>query len=254
MTDALEGLFVLLFSLDLLISKLIIENMKRIILFVIALFSMGISVSAQSLMGTNITLDPGSSATVEISMFGVGNYVSSGFIISLPEEFTISNGSGVASNHEIQTNMLSKNKMKVAVYSFDNDAFDENVNGIVSFSINADVDKGTYQGTISSIELASADARLTKLSNVTFQIEVTGPETILGDANGDGNVNVTDYTAMSHYIMGNPPEDFNEKAADTNGDGKINVADYTGLAHLILYGTVEKPESAKLNTSVQQVE
>lgn len=227
--------------------------MKKIsLLFVLSYLC--ISASAQSLTATNTSMDPGSSAEVEISMLGVSNYVSSGFIITLPEEFTIVSSSETVSNHDIKSFLLSKNKMKVAVYSLDNEAFDENVNGFLRLSFNADVEKGVYQGTISNIELASADARLTKLSNVTFQIEVTGPETILGDANGDGNVNVTDYTAMSHYIMGNPPEDFNEKAADTNGDGKINVADYTGLAHLILYGTVEKPESAKLNTSVQQVE
>ena len=65
---------------------------------------------------------------------------------------------------------------------------------------------------------------------------------ILGDANGDGKVTVADYTAIAHYIMGNAPDNFNEKAADVNGDGKINVADYTAAAHLILYGTVEKPK------------
>lgn len=64
----------------------------------------------------------------------------------------------------------------------------------------------------------------------------------LGDANGDGKVTVADYTAIAHYIMGNAPANFNEKAADVNGDGKINVADYTAAAHLILYGTVEKPK------------
>ena len=65
---------------------------------------------------------------------------------------------------------------------------------------------------------------------------------VLGDANGDGKVTVADYTAIAHYIMGNAPDNFNEKAADVNNDGKINVADYTAVAHLILYGTVEKPK------------
>lgn len=83
--------------------------------------------------------------------------------------------------------------------------------------------------------------------NKPIVIEVSdGPifddDYVSGDANGDGKVTVADYTAIAHYIMGNPPANFNEKAADVNGDGKINVADYTAVAHLILYGTVEKPK------------
>ena len=215
--------------------------MKRLF-FVIVLFSVGLSVSAQNLEATNITLDSGSSANVEISMLGVGNYVSSGFIISLPEGFTITNSNGAVSNHDVQTYLLSKNKMKVATYSLNNDAFSENESGMLNLSINAEVVEGTYQGIISSIEFASREANLTNVSNKTFTIEVVGPPVTLGDANGDGRVTVADYTAISHYIMGNPPENFNEKAADANSDGKINVADYTAAAHLILYGTVEKPE------------
>ena len=57
---------------------------------------------------------------------------------------------------------------------------------------------------------------------------------IAGDANGDGSITVADYIAIAHYIMGNPPANFNEKAADANGDGQINVADYIAVAHIIM--------------------
>ena len=225
------------------------------LLSVLVLLISGLSASAQSLSATNVTIESDGIANVDVSMIGVDGFVSSGFVITLPSGFTISNSEGVVSDHELRVNMLKTNTLKAAVYSMNNSAFKNSENGMLSFQVNAEgVKEGVYQGVISHIEFASAEANLTKVSNVSFNIEVLGPPVILGDANGDGNVNVTDYTAMSHYIMGNPPEDFNEKAADTNGDGKINVADYTGLAHLILYGTVEKPENAKQNTSAQQVE
>ena len=214
--------------------------------FLIALVSsLCISASAQSLTATNLTVESGSSANVEISMLGVGSYVSSGFIINLPEGFTIANSSSAVSNHNVQTYLLSNNKMKVAVYSLDNDAFGDNESGMLNLTINAGANKGSYQGTISNIEFASANASLTQKPNVTFNIEVSGPETINGDANGDGKVTVADYTAIAHYIMGNVPANFNEAAADVNGDGKINVADYTAVAHLLLYGTIVKPHSSK---------
>ena len=68
----------------------------------------------------------------------------------------------------------------------------------------------------------------------SFDKIYTEPEFITGDANGDSSITVADYIAIAHYIMGNPPANFNEKAADANGDGQINVADYIAVAHIIM--------------------
>ena len=48
---------------------------------------------------------------------------------------------------------------------------------------------------------------------------------ILGDANGDDKVDITDALCIVNYLVGNPPADFNAAAADVNGDGKITIAD-----------------------------
>jgi hypothetical protein len=64
-------------------------------------------------------------------------------------------------------------------------------------------------------------------------------EVVLGDATGDGDVDVRDYIAIANYIMGNIPDGFNEKAADVNTDGVVDVSDYIGVANLILYGNVK---------------
>lgn len=61
---------------------------------------------------------------------------------------------------------------------------------------------------------------------------------VLGDATGDGIVDVSDYIGIANYIMGNIPAGFNEKAADVNGDGVIDISDYIGVANIILYGSV----------------
>ena len=57
-----------------------------------------------------------------------------------------------------------------------------------------------------------------------------------GDANGDGDVNVTDYLAIANYILGSNTANFDVAAADVNGDNDINVSDYVGVANIILYG------------------
>ena len=59
-----------------------------------------------------------------------------------------------------------------------------------------------------------------------------------GDVNSDGTVNVTDFTALANYILGNTPVSFDPKAADLNGDGNINVTDLIAVANMILSGDV----------------
>ena len=59
-----------------------------------------------------------------------------------------------------------------------------------------------------------------------------GSETILGDVNGDGKVNVSDVSTLINMILGLSPMD--EALADVNGDGKVNVSDVTALINIIL--------------------
>jgi len=65
------------------------------------------------------------------------------------------------------------------------------------------------------------------------------------DANNDGVIDVSDFTATAHYLLGNTPEGFNPKAADANNDGIVDVADLTATAHIILYGSIIKPASSR---------
>lgn len=205
------------------------------LLSIITIFFMSISSKAQSLSALDVSLDADGYANILIGMNGVDGYASSGFIVTLPSGFTISEYSGAVDEHEVTMNTLTSNSMKIAVYSLSNMTFANNENEIINIKIKADgINSGSYQGIISSIEFASAVAKLTKASNVFFNIIVPETEYSPGDANGDGVITVADYIAIAHYIMNNPPSGFNEKAADANGDGQINVADYIAVAHIIM--------------------
>lgn len=54
-----------------------------------------------------------------------------------------------------------------------------------------------------------------------------------GDVNGDGEVNVTDVTALVNIILGSTT-DYDTAIADVNGDGEVNVTDVTALVNIIL--------------------
>ncbi len=57
---------------------------------------------------------------------------------------------------------------------------------------------------------------------------------LLGDANGDGNVDVMDITTLIDAIMGNDPDPFVFYSADVKQDDEINVMDITGLIDIIM--------------------
>ena len=72
----------------------------------------------------------------------------------------------------------------------------------------------------------------TKTAWVQKTFTTTAP--MPGDANGDGEVNVTDIMAVANFILGIDMTTFYEQAADVNGDDDVNVTDIMGIANIIL--------------------
>ena len=66
----------------------------------------------------------------------------------------------------------------------------------------------------------------------TDRIYVDRWSNITGDINGDGEVNVSDVTALINKILGSST--YSDAVCDINGDGEINVSDVTALINLIL--------------------
>ena len=72
-------------------------------------------------------------------------------------------------------------------------------------------------------------------SNLTANCEVVvSPALLLGDANGDGEINVGDYVTTASYILEEDPQPFVFVAADIDANGTIDVGDLVGVAGIIL--------------------
>ena len=61
-----------------------------------------------------------------------------------------------------------------------------------------------------------------------------------GDANGDGEVNMSDATSITNYILNRPDASFKEIAADANEDGEINMSDVMYIVNYALNGQFPK--------------
>ncbi|MBR5102221.1 MAG: dockerin type I repeat-containing protein, partial [Muribaculaceae bacterium] len=61
-------------------------------------------------------------------------------------------------------------------------------------------------------------------------------DVLIGDVNGDGDINVQDVTALISYILGSTPPNFVIENANVNdsSDGVIDIQDVTALINLIL--------------------
>lgn len=62
------------------------------------------------------------------------------------------------------------------------------------------------------------------------------PPFLRGDANGDGEVNMTDAMFVTNYILGISDPDFNIEAADANLDGEISLQDVMFIVNYFLNG------------------
>ena len=59
---------------------------------------------------------------------------------------------------------------------------------------------------------------------------------IPGDADGDGNVNISDVTALIDYLLSGNASGIDLGGADINQDGKVNISDVTDLIDYLLKG------------------
>ena len=101
-----------------------------------------------------------------------------------------------------------------------------------SLTIGASVNTGSYEATITNIVVTKQDGTQLKLKDSNFNIVVTN--VIKGDANGDGEINVSDIVEIVNYIMGKPSANFVQAASDMNGDGEINVTDIVKVVSVIM--------------------
>ena len=60
---------------------------------------------------------------------------------------------------------------------------------------------------------------------------------IRGDVNNDGQVKISDVTALINYLLSGDTSGINLQAADCNQNGEIKIGDVTALINYLLSGT-----------------
>ena len=128
----------------------------------------------------------------------------------------------------------SANTYRVISFSMNNEVISGTSGAILNavLAVDADVSEDTYEGMITNIVLTKVDGVQLKPADAKFNIVVNN--VIPGDANGDGDINVSDIVEIVNYILEKPSARFVAAAADLNGDGEINVTDIVRVVSIIM--------------------
>ena len=163
-----------------------------------------------------------------------------------------SSNAGISSSSSMLTSVV--NIGRTSILSFDFQARGEGptydrcmftIDGAVQFVYGArDNDWETY-----SVEISAGTHTLTwvylkdgsfnpdgdyfAVDNVAVKSD---SETIPGDADGDGNVNISDVTALIDYLLNGNASDIDVDSADMNQDGNVIISDVTDLIDYLLRG------------------
>lgn len=195
---------------------------------------------------TEVTVTKGQQATIGIDLENkTTDLTAYQFDLTLPDGISLSlNEKGKflvtkTSRYEDdgQTLNISKqegNTYRFVCFSMSNEIITGTSGAILnaSLTIGETVNIGNYEATITNIVVTKQDGTQLKLSDSKFNIVVTN--IIKGDANGDGEVNVSDIVEIVNYIMGKPSANFVQAAADLNGDGEVNVTDIVKVVSIIM--------------------
>ncbi|MBQ9820596.1 MAG: hypothetical protein IJM58_00565, partial [Muribaculaceae bacterium] len=107
------------------------------------------------------------------------------------------------------------------------------------------LDDGDYSGRTLHVRQGTADAYRADENWYPYFGQIV-EDIIMGDVNGDGEVNIADANSVIHIIIdgggsghGHSPGGSGidwPNSADVNGDGEVNIADINAIINIILSG------------------
>jgi uncharacterized protein (TIGR02145 family) len=224
--------------------KMIMRKLTTLLLCSLLWLSSAITFAGENIMKVHdATGLPGENITIELEILNDDPFVAFEVHFDLPEGFgyvpgSVSLNPGRKADHLVQAAISgATGKLIVIAFSLTNSYFIGNSGVIASFSLSTPDVAGTYplipeNGIIANIQGMNI---LTGYINGTITL-TSGIQTLPGDSNCDGEVNVMDVITTINYILGNNPQPFCFIEADVNGDGSVNAIDVIGTINIILSG------------------
>lgn len=137
-------------------------------------------------------------------------------------------------NHSYLVTDLGNATYQVLIYSMSNSLIVGNEGALFTLDYTA-VGGTEYRDTeLQVTDIVLSDAKGKNYASVGNVSITAAFNTMLGDVNGDGVVNITDAIGLVNHILGKSTFEVNELAADVNEDGAVNITDAIAIVNLIL--------------------
>ncbi len=131
---------------------------------------------------------------------------------------------------------LTDNSYRVYLYSERNTPITPGDGPVITFIYNKVEEQVSYDNTnilADQIILSTTDGR-NCASSSTAELNIGGLSGLMGDANNDGQVNVTDITCIVNYLLEIDSTGFVMSQADMNQDHRITITDVVEVIHAIM--------------------
>lgn len=192
-----------------------------------------------------ISMARGAYAVLPINMTNNKEVIAMQFELELPEGISaVTNDDTVVASltsrqngHVLSSSLLENGNYQFVAMAMPNAAFSGNDGTILNVQLKSSKDMvyGEYTVAIKNIELTiQENGQLKSIHPSNSSAKITVTNILIGDANDDGKVTVSDAAAVVNHILGRSQTVFNAEAADITGDGNISVSDAAGIVNMIL--------------------
>ena len=212
---------------------------NKIIFLAMALLSLAYTSKAESVKIDDFTITAGETATVTIDLTNTHtNLTAFSLTLELPEGITLVEAEATARyTGTIVVGNPVANQYNICGIATDLSTISGSSGALVTLTLQAadNVRPGEYTGSIKNVDFITTGRTHIKPTNSTFKVTVEkGTAALLGDANDDGLINVSDITTIINYVLAKNPSPFSFVNADYNGDGLINMSDVSVIINVIL--------------------
>ncbi len=132
-------------------------------------------------------------------------------------------------DHTVMVNKTGANTYTLLLSSPSGKTFKGNTGTLMTIYLDIeDVDAGYYYIYARNASIAKPSSEMLYLNDMSLQVNITHCY-LLGDANGDGEVDVADYVVTANKLVSKPVVSFYDDAADVNRNGTIDIGDLVGI-------------------------
>ena len=174
--------------------------------------------------------------TGEVTAFQTDIYLPAGFSVVKNEDddFVIEPGDRMT-DHMLMSNTIPTGAVRVLCYSPTLQNFEGEMGELFYIAVSIpEGAEGNYNIVLKNTRVTTSADREVTLADATCELTVV--PFVAGDANGNGEITVTDIVSTAMFILNYDTASFDLLAADMNGDGEITVTDVVMIARMVQNG------------------